>query len=210
MAAKRKTAIERAEAYRLHIEWALRQPGFRGRRISFHCAAEKLNERYIAAPKGGRWAGGQLQRMAIRLEIYHSIAHLSDEVARAKVRALWKQHPRLSGRRMAATLGRDLPLGVNRIFKLLRECRLGVAKRSPLHKKVGWDIDHLTAAPVRVGAIWRRHPEFTANEVLKKLGPKHPVRSHWVAQVLRECWLASVRRSGTKWRRRPCQIRRHQ
>src|SRR5262249_51458427 len=61
-AAKSKAALERAEACRLHIEWALRQPGFfPGRRISFHCAAEKLNERNIEGPMGGRWAGTQLQ-----------------------------------------------------------------------------------------------------------------------------------------------------
>ena len=53
-AAIKKAAMERAEAYRLHVEWALRQPGIRGRPISLRCAAEKLNERNIESPKGGR------------------------------------------------------------------------------------------------------------------------------------------------------------
>ena len=45
-AAKSKAATDRAEAYCVHIEWALRQPGFYPeRRISFNCAADKLNER---------------------------------------------------------------------------------------------------------------------------------------------------------------------
>jgi DNA invertase Pin-like site-specific DNA recombinase len=39
----KKAAIERAEAHRLHVEWALRQPGIRGRPISLRLAAEKLN-----------------------------------------------------------------------------------------------------------------------------------------------------------------------
>jgi len=45
--ANSKAALERAEAYRAHVEWALRQPGIRGRPISLRCAAEELNERNI-------------------------------------------------------------------------------------------------------------------------------------------------------------------
>lgn len=41
-------AIERAEAYRLHIEWAFRQPGINGRPISFCSAAKRLNNRNIS------------------------------------------------------------------------------------------------------------------------------------------------------------------
>src|SRR6267154_1313114 len=51
----RKAAIERAEAYRVHIEWALRQPGWRGRSITVYRAATKLNERNIPSPWGKRW-----------------------------------------------------------------------------------------------------------------------------------------------------------
>jgi DNA invertase Pin-like site-specific DNA recombinase len=61
--AKTKAAMERAEAYRLHIECALRQPGFfPERRIYFNCAADKLNERNIEGPKGGVWTGNQLRQ----------------------------------------------------------------------------------------------------------------------------------------------------
>ena len=70
-AALTKAANERAEAYRLHIEWALRQPGTNGRPISFHAAAEKLNERNIESAMGGRWVGQQVQRMAHRLGLHH-------------------------------------------------------------------------------------------------------------------------------------------
>jgi hypothetical protein len=38
-AASTKAAIERAEAFRPQIEWALRQPGLRGKRITFDRAA---------------------------------------------------------------------------------------------------------------------------------------------------------------------------
>jgi hypothetical protein len=57
IAAWEKAAVERAEAYRLHIEWALRQPGLYGRPIAFSSAAGKLNERNIESPMGGRWTG---------------------------------------------------------------------------------------------------------------------------------------------------------
>src|SRR6266853_293396 len=55
IAACAKAAMERAEAYRLHVEWALRQPGVNGRPISFCSAARILNERNIESPMGGIW-----------------------------------------------------------------------------------------------------------------------------------------------------------
>jgi DNA invertase Pin-like site-specific DNA recombinase len=64
-AANSKAAMERAEAYRAHVEWALRQPGIRGRPISLRLAAEELNERNIPSPKSGRCnprVSAQMQR----------------------------------------------------------------------------------------------------------------------------------------------------
>src|SRR5450432_406146 len=82
MAACQKAADERAEAYRLHIEWALRQPGLNGRPIAFTAAATKLNERNIESPMGGLWAGSAFQRMARRLQLSHPTASLPGDVAR--------------------------------------------------------------------------------------------------------------------------------
>jgi DNA invertase Pin-like site-specific DNA recombinase len=56
-AAKSKAALERAEAYRPYLEWALRQPGLRGRPISLQTAAEMLNDRNIPSPMGGTGQG---------------------------------------------------------------------------------------------------------------------------------------------------------
>jgi hypothetical protein len=56
-AALSKAAVEGAEAYRLHIEWALRQPGMCGRPISRRAPANKLNERNIESAMGGCWSG---------------------------------------------------------------------------------------------------------------------------------------------------------
>ena len=72
--AVRKAAIERAEAYRPHIEWALRQPGWYGRPISVHRAADKLNELKIPSPYGKRWWGCTVMRMGQRLGLYHPLA----------------------------------------------------------------------------------------------------------------------------------------
>jgi DNA invertase Pin-like site-specific DNA recombinase len=46
-------ANDRAQAYRVYIEWALKQPGRDGRPISFRGAAIRLNERNVETPSGG-------------------------------------------------------------------------------------------------------------------------------------------------------------
>jgi DNA invertase Pin-like site-specific DNA recombinase len=171
-AAIQKAATERAEAYRLHIEWALRQPGLRGKRISFNRAAEVLNDRNVESPGGARWDGSQLQRMAIRLGIYHPLAFLTDREARDRVRELWKRYPGLPGRQVAKRAGRERALGENRANKLLRECRVAAARRSLFHRRLNWRLDKYTAARIKVASIFRRHPELTAREVFATLGSK--------------------------------------
>ena len=81
-AANSKAAMERAEAYRAHVEWALRQPGIRGRPISLRLAAEELNERIIPSPKGGRWGGEQVKRLGNRLGLRHPPAGKSKTFAK--------------------------------------------------------------------------------------------------------------------------------
>ena len=115
---------------------------------------------------------------------------LRSDAARARIQALWKQHPELTGKQVIASLGladKHL-LGVYRARQLLRECQLAAAKRSPLHQKAGWRLDSRTAARIRIGAICKRHPHYTAKQVLKALGPQHSVRARWVNQVMNECW----------------------
>jgi hypothetical protein len=125
---------------------------------------------------------------------------LPTEMARAKVLALWKQHPELSAPRVIATLGLTHYLGNKRAWALLRECRATAASHSLVHRRVGWHLDCWTAARVRVSAIWKQHPEFSAKQVLKRLGPKYPVRLKWVQQVTHQCTWASVKPSAKRWR----------
>jgi hypothetical protein len=86
-------------------------------------------------------------------------------------------------------------MGVRRARDLLRECRLVAAMKSAAHKRLGWRVDHRTAARLRINVIWKRHPEFTAQQVHAKLGRKHSVNVWYVRQILNECWLASGRHS---------------
>jgi DNA invertase Pin-like site-specific DNA recombinase len=195
-----KAADERAEAYRLHIEWAFRQPGANKRPISFRAAANKLNERNIESSQGKRWTGQQVLRMGLRLGIHHP-RRLPQEVARNRVRAMWKQNPEVTGREVIANLGREELIGVRRARDLLRECRIAYAKRSPTQKLVGWRIDNWTAARLSLGAIWSRNPKLTADQALKKLRPRHAVSLWWVRRIMNQCWRKGARHSPAQLRK---------
>jgi hypothetical protein len=69
-----------------------------------------------------------------------------------------------------------------------------------MYEQVGWYLDCLTAARIRVSAIWKRHPEFTASQVMKKLGPRYPVRLGWVSKIMKQCSRASASHSAQQWR----------
>jgi hypothetical protein len=103
----------------------------------------------------------------------------------------------LTGNQVIASLGlrHQHLLGIYRARQLLRECRLAAAKCSPVHKEVGWWLDSRTAERIRISAICKRHPEYTAKQVLTVLGPQHSVRLRWVNQVMSECWRALGRHS---------------
>jgi hypothetical protein len=75
------------------------------------------------------------------------------------------------------------------------------AKRSRTQKLLGWRIDHWTAARVRLGAIWRRHPELSAEQALKKLRPRYAVSLWWVRRIMNQCWRTGARRSPEQLRK---------
>ena len=176
-----KAAMERAEAYRVHIEWAFRQPGIQGsaRPISFCAAADKLNERNLASPMGRRWRGHQLSRMALRLGLHHPPGRLRREVARARVEAIWKEHPEFNAFQIRASIGLEHPLGVERTYALLKEIRTAAR----------------TAARIRVTRVWKKHPEITAKQVIEKLALAPYITERWVNQVMNKCWRTSAKHS---------------
>ena len=106
-AAVRRAAIERAEAYRVHIEWALRQPGWLGRPISAHRAARKLNERNLPSPWGKRWWGSTVMRMGQRLGWQSALANKrSPEPYRVHIEWALRQ-PGRHGRPISAQAAAD-------------------------------------------------------------------------------------------------------
>jgi len=199
-AAVHKAAVERAEAYRVYIEWALGQPGKNGRPILPSKAADKLNERQIETPMGSCWRSDNVRRMATRLGLYQPRVRVPTEVSRARVRAIWKQHPEFTAAEVMKRLGPENTLGRRRIYELLSECWLAHATRYPRYKQMGWPLDHRTVARVRISDIWRRNPEFTAKKVIRNLGHKHSLRVPWVRKIMKECWRTSAKRSAEQWR----------
>lgn len=183
-------ANDRAQAYRIYVEWALGLPGVDGRPISFAAAAKRLNARNIETPLGGRWRGHHLQRMARRLAIEHPLARMPEGFARARVRALWQQQPNITAPQVVARMGTPHPLYDRRAYAFLKECQRDAAGRSAVHRRVGWRLDRRTAARIRVGELWRRQPELTAKQVVErlKLGPELPLK--WVWHIMNQCWKA--------------------
>jgi hypothetical protein len=57
-----------------------------------------------------------------------------------------------------------------------------------VHKEIGWWIDWRTAARIRITEICKRHPDYTATQVLKALRPPRFVKRTWVSQIMNECW----------------------
>jgi DNA invertase Pin-like site-specific DNA recombinase len=194
-AAIAKAAMERAEAYRVHIEWALSQPGRSGIPISFSAAAQELNERRLASPLGGRWSSTSVQRMARRLGLRDRPACVPTEVLFTRARAVWTQHPGYTTQQIIAAMGPQYPVGIVRAKDIVKRCRESAAKKSWAQRQMGWRVDRRTVARIGISEIWKRHPDITAQQVIQVLGPQHAVRIRWVQTVLNDCWRAFVRPS---------------
>ena len=206
-AALRKAAMERAEAYRVHIEWALGLPGIDGKPISFRGAGEKLNELKIPSPMGGRWSSMNVADIAVRLKLREKPIRVPQAVLQQRVDAIWKSLPNCTGSQVVEMLKPEHSICIIRAEAYLRTCREAAAARCPAQRQMGWRLDRCTSARIRISTIWKRHPEFTAKQVIKHLGPKHSVRLAWVQQILRECWRVSTRPAPAAWlvgrRKRP-------
>jgi hypothetical protein len=196
-----KAAAERAEAYRMHLEWALRQPGLHGRPISFAAAATKLNARNLQSPMGGMWNGHQLIRMARRLGLNHPLVRIPRKEALARVREIWKQHPGLTVKEVVAKWGRPHPLGADLALELLREIWAETGERNCAHRQSPPHLTKFTATRIRIVAIWKRYPKLTGKEVVQRLGCDPPPALKWVQRVLNECWMAAAKRNANQRRK---------
>jgi DNA invertase Pin-like site-specific DNA recombinase len=197
-AALHKAAVERAEAYRVHLEWALSQTGKWGGPISFGAACVKLNEILLPSPMGGRWAWRTVRSMAYRLNLDDRSGYLPDTVLLAQVHAIWKQHPGATAKQIIAKLGPEYPVGESRGRAIVKRCRELAARGSWAQRKIGWQLDCRTATRIRISEIWKKHPDFSGIKVIREL--ERPVPLQWVQRILRDCWRAYGAR-GTKQRR---------
>ena len=200
IAGKRRAALERAEALRTHIEWALDHPGVDGKPISFNAAAERLNAQGVPGPRGGSWQSINLMDVACRLGLRERPIHVPLEVLQERVREIWKEDPGVIPREVRAKMVSPCSIGTSRAERLLRNCRRVAADRSPVHRQIGWPLDRKTVARIAIGAIWKRHPEWTAKQVIRRLDPKHHVTLPWVQRVMRQCSRAFTRESREAWR----------
>jgi DNA invertase Pin-like site-specific DNA recombinase len=198
-AALRKAAMERVEAYRVHIEWALSQPGIDGKPITFRGAGEKLNALQIPSPMGGRWQYGNVADIAVRLKLREKPIRVPRKVLQERVDAIWRSRPDCTAQQVVEMLKPEHSVCIIRASAFLRTSRQMAAQRSRAQRQMGWRLDRRTAARIRISTIWMRHPEFTAKQIIEKLGPKHSVRLPWVQKVMRQCWRVSARPEPAAW-----------
>src|SRR5260370_16560401 len=123
---------------------------------------------------GGRWSSLNVGLMASRLGLSFPLSPLSSAALRLRVSEIFKQHPEFTARQVVSSLRSERP-GYTRVWRTLRECRRAGARHSAAQRQMRWQLDGRTVARVRVSAIWKHHPEFTARQVIEKLGPKLPV-----------------------------------
>jgi hypothetical protein len=203
IAARKRAAAERLEAHRVHIEWAFKQQSRYGghRPLSFSEAAQILNERGIESLASGRWTGSGLARAARRLGLDPTPGQFSQAVVRAKVREVWKANPDITGRELVTHWPLPHPIGFLNCYRFLTECRLAAARRSPLHRKIGWRVDERTITRIQIARIVNKYPALTALEVLERLGPGRYRSPKWVGYVVDECRSRSALAKHRRWNR---------
>jgi hypothetical protein len=131
----------------------------------------------------------------VRLRLREKPIRVPRAVLQKRVDEIWMQHPYCTARQVIEMQKPQYSIGTTWAWRFLRNSRAAAARRSPCHRLLRWPLDRRTAARIRIGAIWAKHPEFSARQVLDKLGPQHPVGLHWVQQVMRGCWRAGSSRS---------------
>lgn len=193
-AAKQKSALERAVAYRMHIEWALSQPGRFDRPISYGAAALKLNEQRLPSPMGGRWCSTSVANIARRLGLEYRTPWMTSDQLQLRVRALFAKNPAIAPSELMAEIKKVSPLGSVRAWKHLKMCRQAAARRSAVQRRMGWPIDRKTATRIHIAAIWRRCPNITARRVVEMLGPDQSASVTWVRDLLQGLNRAAVKR----------------
>jgi hypothetical protein len=100
-----------------------------------------------------------------------------------------------------ASLGLEYRVGIVRAMTVVRRARKSVAKKNSTQRRLGWPVDRFTTTRFRICEIWKRHPEWSAREVIERLKPDRPVRLQWVHKVLADCHRAFSGRLTAEQRR---------
>jgi DNA invertase Pin-like site-specific DNA recombinase len=193
-AARQRSAMERATAYRMHIEWALSQRGRFNRPISYNAAAEKLNEQKLPSPMGGQWCSTSVANMAHRLGLKYRTPWMTSDQLQVRVRALFTQNRGIATSELMAEIKKVSPLGSVRAWTFLKSVRQEAARRSAIQRRMGWPVDRKTATRIRIASIWRRRPDIIARRVIEILGPDHPASVSWVRDLLKGLSRAAAKR----------------
>src|ERR1022692_380765 len=189
-----------AEAYRVHLEWALSRLDRWGNPISFSGAATKLNEQQLDSPMGGHWSWRTVRDMAQRLGFSSRLGYVPTDVLQARAQAIFAQHPESTAQQLIAKLSLGYAVGIVRAGAVARRCRESAAKHSWAQRRIQWPVDRHTVTRIRISEIWKRHPEFSGRQVIEKLGTEHRVRLPWVQKILSDCWKASARHNAEQQR----------
>jgi DNA invertase Pin-like site-specific DNA recombinase len=194
-AGRRKAAMERAEAYRVHIEWALNNRDRWGNPVSFRGAAIKLNQQQLASPMGGSWTSRTVRNMAFRLGFCNRIAYLPTNILQGRAHAVYKLHPEMTVKQLIAMLSLKYSVGIVRAAAAARRCRESDANSSWAQRRINWPLDRFTSLRIRISEAWKQHPGFSGRQVIAKLELENSVRLKWVQRILNDCWKASGRYS---------------
>jgi DNA invertase Pin-like site-specific DNA recombinase len=204
--ARQKAAHERAELYRAHIEWALRQPSWHGGAISFHEAAKKLNLKGVPSITERSWSGAQVQRMARRLKLDHpQFFFIPDDELHLGIRKIASKSPLCTVESIVKNPHWPRPLGRGRVHKALKKYRAELVKGEPEYKRIGWHLDRWTEMRLRVMRLKRNYPKLFAYAIYDQLVPNPGVTVHWVRQIIHEYCLGSCevsRRTNKYWNSR--------
>jgi hypothetical protein len=169
--ARQKAAGERAEAYRAHIKWALRQPSWHGGVISFHEAAKKLNAKGVPSITERSWGRSQVQRMARRLWLNHpQVFFISDEDLHAGLRVIVPKAPLATVEELIEHPHWPRLLGRARVHQALKVYRAELVKEEPEYKRIGLHLDRWTELRLRIMHIKRKNPTLFCLRDLRSAG----------------------------------------
>ena len=136
---------------------------------------------------GTTWSGTQIVSMARRLGLDPAPARISPKLSPVLIKEIWENRPDITAPELLVKLGPKRPLGLDRAMKLLTVCRKAEARRSAVHKIIGWHFDRRTHLRIQISAIWQKHPQWTAGQIIGELGKSPLMSVRWVQRVLREC-----------------------